>query len=167
MHSRHVCRWHQTGGYSLCAQGQGCHSEWPWETGGTGIQKPYKIQGQMQSPAPGKEEHLAPWYRLATGWLGSSSAERELGVSMDNKLNASQLCALTARVANSVLSCTNRNVASRRRKVISSLYSILVRSYLQHSVQFWASPYSKDVDKLDWVQHRATKMARVLEPCEK
>ena len=29
------------------------------------------------------------WYRLGTNWLSSSSAEKDLGVTVDNKLNIS------------------------------------------------------------------------------
>ncbi|PKU46297.1 hypothetical protein llap_3399 [Limosa lapponica baueri] len=106
------------------AGGKGCHPDRPGQALGVGLCKPHKVQqGQVQGPTCGlgQSKHK---YRLGGEWIESGPEEKDLAILVDEKLNMSQQCKLTA---NCILGRIKRSMASRLREVILSLYSPLMR----------------------------------------
>lgn len=66
----------------------------------------------------------------------------------------SQKCALAVREVKHIPGCIIKSVVNRKRKVIFSLYSALVRLHLECCVQFWAPQCEKDTGVPEQVHQR-------------
>ena len=82
---------------------------------------------------------------------------------MDGKLDTSKKCAPSAQKVNHTLGCIKRSVASRLREIILLLYSALVERHLENCVLMWSSQYRRDMNLLECVQRRTTKITQGLE----
>lgn len=84
----------------------------------------------------------------------SCSGVKYLGFQIGRELNMSQLCALTAREANSFWGCINRNTASRLiRRVIFPLLSF-VSTHLEYLHLLWALKHKQGISKLEQAQQK-------------
>ena len=97
-------------------------------------------------------------YSLYNKEIASSIKERDLGVIIDKSLKFSEQCNKAAKSANMTLGMIKRNVVSRDKDIIVKLYKALVRPKLDYCVQAWRPYLKKDIENLEKVQRRATKL---------
>ena len=73
-------------------------------------------------------------------------------------MKCSKQCLEAVSPANSVLGVIKRSFSGRDKDVISQLYKSLVRPHLEYSIQAWRPHYQNDIDLIEGVQRRATKL---------
>ena len=96
-------------------------------------------------------------YNMNNETLKTVDVERDLGVIINNNGKYSEQCLMAAKKANCVLGMIKRNIKCKNAAIIMRLYKFLVRPRLEYCIQAW-SPYKKDIEVLERVKKRATKM---------
>lgn len=75
--------------------------------------------------------------------------EKDLEVLMHENLDMIKQCVLAVQDDNHILGCITNSAASRSSEVILLLYSVLLRTHLDYSVQLWAPQHKEDLDLLE------------------
>jgi hypothetical protein len=97
-------------------------------------------------------------YNIDGNDLATVTNELDLGVIVKNDLSVSLQCAKVVKTANRIIGLIKRTFTSRDEKVLLPLYKSLVRPHLEYCVQAWCPHLKKDIDLIENVQHRMTKL---------
>ena len=97
-------------------------------------------------------------YRMSDNILESVSEEKDLGVIVTEDLKPDKQCTKAVSKANKMLGFISRNFEYKSQDIILPLYKSLVRPHLEYGIQFWNPYLRKDIEKLERVQRRATKL---------
>ena len=93
-----------------------------------------------------------------THTLCESNLERDLGVMISSDLKWNRQCSAAAAKANSILGQIKNSFSYLDRETIVPLYTSLVRPHLEYAVSVWSPSLKSDIDTLERVQRRATKL---------
>ena len=97
-------------------------------------------------------------YILKGNVINNTVKEKDLGVWIHNSLKPDVHCAVAVKKANQLLGLIWRNIEYKEKNIIIRLFKSLVRPHLDYCIQAWRPHLKKDINKIEKVQHRATKM---------
>ena len=97
-------------------------------------------------------------YEMGGTILSKTVKEKDLGVTMNANMKVSEQCRIAASEGNQVLGMIRRNITYKEKSLIIPLYKAIVRPHLEYCIQAWNPYLRKDVDMLEKIQRRATKL---------
>ena len=101
-------------------------------------------------------------YTIYGNTLLKTEVEKDLGILVADNLKASSHVAAIAAKANSRIGIIKRNFEFIDKEIFLPLYLTLVRPILEYAVQCWSPHLQQDIDVLEKVQRRATKVVPEL-----
>ena len=97
-------------------------------------------------------------YDMNGKYLKNVYEERDLGVNVCSSMKASKHVCEAVKKANARVNLIRRNVEYKSAEVVSKLYNAQVRPLLEYCIQFAYPFLQQDIDRLENVQRRATKL---------
>jgi len=94
--------------------------------------------------------------------LGSTSEEKDLGVWIDDKLKFTSHAGHVVDRSNQILGLIKRTFVYKDTDVIKKLFTALVRPHLEYANTVWYPRLKKDVEQIEKVQRRATKLINAI-----
>jgi len=95
--------------------------------------------------------------------LENVSEEKDLGVIVSDNLKWEKQWSQTVANANKVLGLIKRNFTDRSKETIIPLYKSLFRPHLEYCCPIWNPHYINDIELVEGVQPRATKLVWGME----
>ena len=103
-------------------------------------------------------------YKMGDAVLGRTTQEKDLGVTFSADVKVSEQCGIAALKGNQILGLLRRTIMYKEKQLIVPLYKAIVRPHLEYCIQAWRPYCKKDIDKLERIQRKATKMIPELRP---
>ena len=97
-------------------------------------------------------------YKMGDAVLSRTTKEKDLGVTFSADMNVSEQCGIAASKGNQIIVLIRRTITYKEKQVIAPLYKAIVRPHLEYCIQAWRPCRKKDIDELERIQRRATKM---------
>ena len=100
-------------------------------------------------------------YSMHTG-IEKTGTEKDIGVVIDDKLAFSDHLAEKIKKANKIVGLIRRTFIHLEPEIFKLLFTAVVRPHLEYANQVWCLHLVKDIEAVENVQRRATKMVPCL-----
>ena len=97
-------------------------------------------------------------YKMGDTVLGTTVKEKNLRVTISADMKVSEQCGIAPSKGNIILGLIRRNITYKDKRLIIPLYKAIVRPHLEYCIQAWRPYRKKDIDTLERIQRRATKI---------
>ena len=95
--------------------------------------------------------------------LETITKEKDLGIYITNNMKVENQCTEAANKANRALGLVNRTFKYHNPRSFTNLYKSYVRPHLEFAIQAWSPYLKKDIQTLEKVQRRATRIIHGME----
>jgi hypothetical protein len=97
-------------------------------------------------------------YLMLGRQLKITDEERDLGIKITSNLKWTKHCIEIENKCNRILGYIKRTFNYKNKEIVINLYKSLVLPHLEFAVTLWAPNLEKDINRLERVQARATKL---------
>ena len=101
-------------------------------------------------------------YTMGGTVLDTTLKEKDLGLTISADMKVSEQSGIKAAKGNQIIGLIRRNIVYKEKELIMSLYKNIVRPQLEYCIQAWRPYRKKDIDMLERLQRRATKIIQKL-----
>jgi hypothetical protein len=113
------------------------------------------------------KNRVAGHYKMKAGTNGEqvleeSTQEKDLGIWVTNNLKSSTHVAHSVNKANQLLGLVRRTFTYMDGALMKQLFTSVIRPHLEYGNVIWHPYLQKDIEAIEWVQHRATRMVSGL-----
>ena len=97
-------------------------------------------------------------YKMGNAEPGRTTQEKALRETFSADMKVSEQCGIAASKGNQILGLIRRTITYKEKQLIVPLCKAIVRPHLEYCIQAWRPYHKRDIDKLERIQRRATKI---------
>ncbi len=97
-------------------------------------------------------------YKVRDIQLETLDTQKDLGIVTNSDLKTTKHCIEVEKTCNRLLGYIKHQLQYRNKKIVVTLYNSLVLPHLQYCIPFWSPSLMKDINRLEKIQARATKL---------